>query len=60
VSPPRCHRRPVIDLGTLPGLFAHDHILSAYSAWCDRWSVLPLADFVVRGKATLRLPIKLR
>jgi hypothetical protein len=31
----------MIDLGSIAGLFKHDHKLAAYCLRCDRWSVLP-------------------
>jgi hypothetical protein len=52
--------RPMIDLGTLAGLFEHDHKLAAYCLRCGRWSVLPLPKLVAQGKGSLRLPIRVR
>ena len=51
---------PVIDLGSLAGLLAHDHELHAYCPPCDRWTALPLAELVARGQGALRLPLRVR
>jgi hypothetical protein len=50
----------MIDLGTLGGLFEHQHELHAYCLRCDRWRVLPLARMVAQGKGSLRLPLRMR
>jgi len=50
----------MIDLGTLAGLHAHHHELAAYCPRCDRWSVLPLAEFVAAGHGSRRLPLTVR
>lgn len=50
----------MIDLGTLAGLLEHDHELPEYCSRCDRWAVLPLAEFVRRGMGSLRLPLRVR
>jgi hypothetical protein len=60
VSPLRCYRRPMIDLGTIAGLLEHDHGLAAYCSRCGRWAALPLAEMVAQGKGSLRLPIRVR
>ena len=57
---PRAYSRPVIDLGTLAGLHAHDHQLAAYCPHCDRWEVLPLAELIAAGHGSRRLPIRVR
>jgi len=58
--PASCVFSPVIDLGTLAGLHAHDHQLAAYCPRCDAWRVLPLAEMVAQGKGSLRLPLRVR
>ena len=50
----------VIDLGSIAGLHEHDHQLAAYCPRCDAWRVLPLGEWVIQGKGSLRLPIKVR
>jgi RNase P subunit RPR2 len=50
----------MIDLGSIAGLHEHNHELRAYCSRCDRWAVLPLAQFVSQGKGSLRLPINVR
>jgi hypothetical protein len=57
---PRPYPHPMIDLGTIAGLHAHDHQLAAYCPRCDAWQLLTLAEMVVQGKGSLRLPIRLR
>ena len=52
--------RPMIDLGTLAAHLEHDHGLAAHCSRCNRWSKLPLAEFVVQGSGSLRLPIRAR
>ena len=58
--PASCVFSPVIDLGTLAGVHAHDHQLAAYCPRCDAWRVLPLAEMVAQGKGSLRLPLRVR
>ena len=50
----------MIDLGSIAGLYEHEHELQAYCHSCNRWSVLPLADLVAQGRGSLRLPFKVR
>jgi hypothetical protein len=50
----------MIDLGTITGLQEHRHQLHAYCLRCDRWSVLPLEQFIAAGKGALRLPFTVR
>jgi len=50
----------MIDLGTIGGLHQHHHELHAYRLRCDRWRVLPLAEWVSQGKGSLRLPLRVR
>ena len=50
----------MIDLGTLAGLYRHQHQLAAYCPCCDRWRVLPLAELVAQGHGARRLPFKVR
>jgi|GEM_PF-2164796 len=50
----------MIDLGTLWGLFEHDHSLAAYCSKCCRWSVLPLARLVAQCQGAKRLPVMVR
>jgi hypothetical protein len=48
----------MIDLGTLAGLLEHWHRLDAYCPGCDRWSVLPLAEFIAADQGSRRVPIR--
>jgi hypothetical protein len=50
----------MIDLGTIAGLFEHEHKLAPYCPRCERWSVLPFTVLVAQSKGSLSLPIKLR
>jgi len=50
----------MIDLGSIAGLYEHEHELRAYCPRCDRWAVLLLAELVRQGKGSLRLPIPVR
>jgi len=54
------YARPMIDPGSIAGLYEHDHELCAYCPRCDRWAVLPLAELVRQGKGPLRLPARVR
>lgn len=60
MSLPRVYACSVIDLGTLAGLYEHQHALLAYCLACDRWRPLDLADLVRRGLGNRRLPITVR
>ncbi|MGB7739629.1 MAG: hypothetical protein WBM03_10990 [Steroidobacteraceae bacterium] len=40
----------MIDLGSIAGLHERDHQLAAYCPRCDAWRVLPLGEWVSRGK----------
>jgi RNase P subunit RPR2 len=48
----------MIDLGTIAGLFEHEHKLAPYCPRCERWSVLPLTVLVGQGQGSLSLPIR--
>jgi len=50
----------MLDLGSIAGLYAHDHQLAAYCPRCDVWRVLPLERMVTQGKGSLRLPLRIR
>lgn len=50
----------MIDLGTVAGLYEHEHELAAFCPVCDRWAVLDLADMVRRGEGARRLPLRVR
>jgi hypothetical protein len=50
----------MIDLGTIAGLYRHQHELAAYCLRCDRWSVLPLGRLVQQGQGGRRLPLAVR
>jgi hypothetical protein len=50
----------MIDLGTLAGLYQHDHELHAYCLHCDRWGVLDLERMVLTGQGSTRLPLAVR
>ena len=50
----------MIDLGSIAGLHAHAPELHASCLRCDRWRVLPLAEWVSQGKGSLRLPLRVR
>ena len=58
--PPASTLAPMIDLGTIAGLFDHDHDLRAHRPRCDRWAALPLAELVRQGKGSLRLAIAVK
>ena len=49
-----------MDLGSIAGLYAHEHRLAAYCPRCDAWRVLPLALWVNQRRGLLRLPIMVR
>jgi len=50
----------MIDLGTLAGLYRHQHRLAAYCPCCDRWREIPLAELIDAGLGDRRLPIQVR
>ena len=50
----------MIDLGSIAGLFHHDHELRAYCVKCARWSVIDLAALVQSGQGDRRLPLPVR
>jgi hypothetical protein len=50
----------MIDLGTLRGLWAHQHELHGYCAGCDRWHPIDLGLLVSQGQGEMRLPIRVR
>lgn len=50
----------MIDLGSIEGLYTHDHQLAAYCPRCDAWRLLPLAEMVAQGKGSLHLPLRVR
>jgi hypothetical protein len=44
----------MIDLGSIAGLYEHQHELHAHCPRCDAWRVLPLGEWVSQGKGSLR------
>jgi len=49
----------VIDLGSIAGLYEHDHELHAYCPTCDRWAVLDLGETMIRcGQAQRSGPLR--
>jgi hypothetical protein len=50
----------MIDLGSIAGLFHHDHELRAHCVKCARWSVIDLAALVAAGHGGRRLPLPVR
>jgi DNA-directed RNA polymerase subunit RPC12/RpoP len=50
----------MVVLGTSLGPHEHEHQLAAYCPRCSRWAVLPLAEVVIQGKGSLRLPVRVR
>ena len=60
MSLPRTYPHPMIDLGSIAGLRAHDHELHAYCQQCDRWVALDLAAMIRDGHGERRLPITVR
>lgn len=50
----------MIDLGSIDGLYRHQHELHVYCARCDRWAQLPLAQLVADGYGERRLPLRVR
>lgn len=60
VSLPPQYPHPMIDLGCIAGLHAHDRELRAYCCRCDRWRVLDLGLMVGQGKGSVRLPLIVR
>jgi RNase P subunit RPR2 len=50
----------MIDLGSIGGLYAHDHELHAYCTRCHRWAVLDLGGMVEAGQGDRRLPLTVR
>ena len=54
------YHQPMIDLGSIAGLYEREHELHAYYSRCDRWAVLPLAQMVAMGHGARRLPLRVR
>ena len=50
----------MIDLGSIAGLYEHEHELHAYCLHCDRWRELNLEWLIRQGKGAMRLPIRVR
>lgn len=48
----------MIDLGTVRGLYEHDHELWAYCSKCDRWSAIDLGALIAAGHGDRRLPLR--
>ena len=50
----------MIDLGSIAGLYEHDHELRAYCPGCDRSAVLDLVAMIEAGNGERRLPNTVR